>query len=125
MATYRLEFVNCGSPRCERCKRGGVHHGPYWYAYWKEEGRTRSSYIGKRAPRGKADPNAPPPSSAKIPKSNDAWGVLGLERGAPWDDVRRVYRRASFAAHPDRGGKHATMVALNKAFAELRKHYDK
>ena len=25
-------------------------HGPYWYAYWKEDGRTRSQYIGKELP---------------------------------------------------------------------------
>jgi hypothetical protein len=27
-----------------------VEHGPYWYAYWKENGRTRSRYIGKEPP---------------------------------------------------------------------------
>ncbi|MBI3537057.1 MAG: hypothetical protein HY070_05820, partial [Chloroflexi bacterium] len=25
-------------------------HGPYWYAYWKEEGRTRSRYVGRVLP---------------------------------------------------------------------------
>jgi len=40
--TYRLERVSCG----KGCK--GCPHGPYWYAYWKENGRTRSKYIGKK-----------------------------------------------------------------------------
>lgn len=42
--TYRLEMVSCG--KCERCKEK-PSHGPYWYAYWKENGRTRSQYLGK------------------------------------------------------------------------------
>jgi hypothetical protein len=40
--TYRLERVSCG----KGCK--GCPHGPYWYGYWKEDGKTRSKYIGKR-----------------------------------------------------------------------------
>ena len=40
--TYRLERVSCG----KNCK--GCPHGPYWYGYWREGGRTRSKYIGKK-----------------------------------------------------------------------------
>ncbi|MFN2524908.1 MAG: hypothetical protein ABR505_01375 [Actinomycetota bacterium] len=40
--TYRLEHVTCGKPGCKRCP-----HGPYWYAYYREDGRLRSRYIGK------------------------------------------------------------------------------
>jgi len=40
--TYRLELVSCG----KNCK--GCPHGPYWYGYWREGGRTRSKYIGKK-----------------------------------------------------------------------------
>ncbi len=39
--TYRLEKVSCG----KGCR--GCPHGPYWYGYWKEGGKTRSKYIGK------------------------------------------------------------------------------
>ena len=41
--SYRLEPVNCGKPGCSRCP-----HGPYWYAYWREGGRVRSRYIGRK-----------------------------------------------------------------------------
>lgn len=41
--SYRLEPVNCGKPGCSRCP-----HGPYWYAYWREDGRVRSKYIGRQ-----------------------------------------------------------------------------
>jgi len=39
--TYRLEKVSCG----KNCK--GCPHGPYWYGYWREGGKTHSKYIGK------------------------------------------------------------------------------
>ena len=45
--TYRLEQVRCGKDGCSRCP-----HGPYWYAYWRENGRLRSRYIGKHLPEG-------------------------------------------------------------------------
>ena len=48
--TYRLEEVRCGKKNCH-CAEGRLH-GPYWYAYWTEGGRTRSQYIGKKLPRG-------------------------------------------------------------------------
>lgn len=48
--TYRLEEVRCGKKNCH-CLEGRLH-GPYWYAYWTEGGRTRSQYIGKKLPRG-------------------------------------------------------------------------
>ncbi len=43
--TFRYETVRCGKENCSRCP-----HGPYWYAYWKEGGRTRSRYIGRALP---------------------------------------------------------------------------
>lgn len=43
--TFRQEHVRCGRPTCSTCP-----HGPYWYAYWREGGRLRSRYIGKRLP---------------------------------------------------------------------------
>lgn len=45
--TYRLQPVRCGKAGCTRCP-----HGPYWYAYWREDGRLRSRYIGKTLPDG-------------------------------------------------------------------------
>lgn len=45
--TYRLEGVRCGKAGCAKCP-----HGPYWYAYWREEGKVRSRYIGRKLPAG-------------------------------------------------------------------------
>ena len=43
--TYRLETVRCGKPGCRTCP-----HGPYWYAYFREDGKLRSRYIGRDRP---------------------------------------------------------------------------
>lgn len=43
--TFRQEMVRCGKKGCSRCP-----HGPYWYAYWREGGRSRSRYVGKELP---------------------------------------------------------------------------
>lgn len=42
--TYRRQHVRCGKG-CGSCP-----HGPYWYAFWKEQGRSRSQYIGNVLP---------------------------------------------------------------------------
>ena len=41
---YRQQHIRCGKG-CESCP-----HGPYWYAYWKEAGRSQSQYIGGQLP---------------------------------------------------------------------------
>ncbi len=44
---YQLERKRCGKPTCRCAQPGGEGHGPYWYAYWREGGKTKSKYIGK------------------------------------------------------------------------------
>ncbi len=48
--TYRQQFTRCGKQRCRKCREGSGH-GPYWYAYWSEKGRTVSKYIGVHLPK--------------------------------------------------------------------------
>ena len=38
----RERAVRCGKSECRSCP-----HGPYWYAFWTEDGRRRSKYIGR------------------------------------------------------------------------------
>lgn len=40
--SLREQMVRCGKAGCTRCP-----HGPYWYAYWTENGKRRSRYIGR------------------------------------------------------------------------------
>lgn len=47
--SYARQYRRCGKERCSIC-RDGQGHGPYWYAFWEEDGRSRSRYLGKRPP---------------------------------------------------------------------------
>jgi hypothetical protein len=47
-ATIRREYVECGNRSCRRCK-----HGPYYYAYWRDNGKRYKKYLGKYDPRNK------------------------------------------------------------------------
>ena len=40
--SMRQQMVRCGKQGCTKCP-----HGPYWYAYWTEDGKRRSRYVGK------------------------------------------------------------------------------
>lgn len=40
--SLRSQMVRCGKQGCTKCP-----HGPYWYAYWSEDGRRRSRYVGR------------------------------------------------------------------------------
>lgn len=40
--SLRSQMIKCGKPGCNSCP-----HGPYWYAYWREDGRRRSRYVGR------------------------------------------------------------------------------
>jgi hypothetical protein len=37
------QWVRCGRPTC-RCARGKLH-GPYYYRFWREDGRLRKAYV--------------------------------------------------------------------------------
>ena len=40
------QWKRCGKARC-KCARGTLH-GPYYYRFWREDGRLRKAYV-KRA----------------------------------------------------------------------------
>lgn len=40
--SLRHQMVRCGKSGCTKCP-----HGPYWYAYWTEDGQRRSRYVGR------------------------------------------------------------------------------
>lgn len=45
--SVRQQMVKCSKANCRSCP-----HGPYWYAYWRENGKVRSRYIGRHLPEG-------------------------------------------------------------------------
>ena len=52
--TYSRQYRRCRKANCSRCAPDTLGHGPYWFAYWREAGRLRSCYLGKRQPPGAA-----------------------------------------------------------------------
>ena len=40
-ATIRQEYVKCGNPDCQKS------HGPYLYAYWKQDKKSKKIYVGR------------------------------------------------------------------------------
>jgi hypothetical protein len=40
--SLREQMVRCGKDGCTKCP-----HGPYWYAYWTEDGKRHSRYVGR------------------------------------------------------------------------------
>ena len=44
---YQLERIRCGKTGCKCMSKNGASHGPYWYAYWRDEGKLKSRYVGK------------------------------------------------------------------------------
>ncbi|MDN5847137.1 MAG: hypothetical protein L0H53_12790 [Candidatus Nitrosocosmicus sp.] len=53
--TIREEYVRCGKEKTKKCKSS--HHGPYYYAYWREKvsehinSKLRKKYLGTIDPR--------------------------------------------------------------------------
>lgn len=59
----------------------------------------------------------------------DYYSILGLERGASADDIKRAYRRLASQHHPDKGGNVKKFQELEEAYRTLsdpdkRREYD-
>lgn len=66
---YRREHVRCGKDGCTACP-----HGPYWYAYWREDGRTRKRYIGRHLPGEPTEPVVPDAPPSPSPRARRGGG---------------------------------------------------
>jgi len=95
--TYHQQISYCGKPRCRKC-RDGIGHGPYWYAYRTENGRTTRTYVGKNLPANvQVIPEAPQPPELVHPSDEHdltslrihVLGQFSLERkqGQSWQTV--------------------------------------
>lgn len=45
---YQLVGIKCGKKEC-KCAKGELH-GPYWYACYREDGKSMRKYVGKTLP---------------------------------------------------------------------------
>jgi len=81
----------------------------------------------KKRPKGQAKPKRP-----ASPLEEDL-GLFRLKPGAPWEDVKKAYRREAKKYHADRHNHndekrktaHEIMLIYNEAFDRLKKVYGK
>jgi hypothetical protein len=123
--TYRQEYVKCGKSGCNRCP-----HGPYWYGYWSDKGKTRKKYIGKTM-HGSSKPTKAPAS----PHQHDAIfrrstateaiakAILGIPPSSDVSTWTAAFKTATLANHPDRGGSNETMQRVIAAWSFLKARY--
>jgi hypothetical protein len=77
---YKQEAVFCGKERCKKCA-AGEGHGPYWYCYWWEGGKTRKKYIGKTLPASltqDSEESYVRDEDAPLPKTDDLHKTTSL-----------------------------------------------
>ncbi len=51
------------------------------------------------------------------------WDVLGVSSDSPLTEIEIAYRKKAKGAHPDMGGSHEEMIALNDAVSQARKQH--
>lgn len=113
--------------------RGSRGHGPYWYEYWRDGARTRKRYWGRRRPtaqdfagdeereRAEHGPSRRTSYDRARDRHDSDLEVLALPSTFDSKALRRAYRKAAFANHPDRGGSDKRMKEINAAYERLRK----
>lgn len=61
--------------------------------------------------------------------SKDYYSILGVQKGASEDEIKKAYRKAAHQHHPDKGGDQEKFKEINEAYqvlgnAEKRQQYD-
>jgi hypothetical protein len=131
--TFKQQYRRCGKPGCGSCP-----HGPYWYGFRKEGGRTKSRYFGKKDPRpgsphgSGARQEGPRAGAQEAPHPFDAMRdrrtasatlarrILGVDWTAGPAECKSAFRRLSLQHHPDRGGEARMQSWLNLAWEYLQ-----
>jgi hypothetical protein len=62
-----------------------------------------------------------PPAGTSV--GHSWWDVLGCAHDAPLEVVKDAFREKARAAHPDNGGSHEAMVAINAAWDQARRAF--
>jgi hypothetical protein len=124
--TYRLELVSCGKARCLKCAEGPAH-GPYWYRYFRQDGKVVSKYVGKNLPGARdvdggqgagPEPGAPALVSGRLlataALTPNRWGTF-----APADYPVNFHADGQIGTAIDRMGRDALLDVDGEPLAEL------
>ncbi|MGH2410916.1 MAG: BTAD domain-containing putative transcriptional regulator, partial [Chloroflexota bacterium] len=94
--TYSRQYRRCRKPGCGQCTGDKSGHGPYWFAYWREDGKVRSRYLGKTMPAEAPGVGEPAPTGAAPPSAGLRVRTLGglmVWRGPDLIPATRWHRR--------------------------------
>jgi DnaJ-class molecular chaperone len=59
----------------------------------------------------------------RVVGGGDPWQILGVQRSATWDEVKKSYRKLAMQHHPDRGGNKADFIRVQAAYELLEAKY--
>jgi hypothetical protein len=59
-------------------------------------------------------------SSPQTQRRKNPWEILGVERGASWEDIRAAFLKKARRLHPDKGGDRKQFQELRSAYESLR-----
>ena len=70
------------------------------------------------------------PESLQINPTKDYYGILGIDKNASPDEIKKAWKRASIKHHPDRGGSEEIFKECSAAYdilqnAEKKAYYDR
>lgn len=122
--SYQCEYVKCGKTRCRSCP-----HGPYWYGYRTEAGKTKKKYFGKEDPRIErtAEKTYEDPRCAIFNRATAtmtlAREILGVQAGGKLKSYRTRFRECVKLHHPDHGGSDYEMSLVNAAWSYVKACY--
>src|SRR5512143_536584 len=89
------------------------------YLDWRLPGWHDQGSANDWQPRGFAEegPGEPPRGRARSSRMSvdEAYAVLGLDKGASEDDIRQAHRRLMMKMHPDQGGSTYLAARINEA----------
>lgn len=80
--SVHAQWVTCGKPGC-KCARGELH-GPYFYLFWRENGRLRKAYVRRH-------------DLSRVLKAIQSYRTKKLRRRLAWRtlrETREVIRKA-------------------------------
>jgi len=122
--TYQCKYIKCGKSSCRSCP-----HGPYWYVYWKEGGKTKCKYVGKDNPfvndvmNGRKVDKDDLIFDRRTASKELAWQIMGCEPTNSGSVAKKHYLAESKKRHPDSGGDHKSFTRLNAAWTYLKSLY--